>query len=73
MTLEECRQFYAIYSAVGMRDSQIEQELGKAMSSGKLFRMRSLRLDAHDPEDTCLMHAPGLCLSSAELRSLAAD
>ena len=57
----------AIYSCVGMRDPQIEQALGKAMGAGKLFKLRSLRRDVHEPTDTCLMHRADLCLSSAEL------
>jgi protein-L-isoaspartate(D-aspartate) O-methyltransferase len=58
--------FVAIYSCVGMRDPQLEQTLEKAMGSGKLFRLRSLRRDVHEPADTCLMHGADLCLSSAE-------
>ncbi|MGA7924709.1 MAG: methyltransferase domain-containing protein [Candidatus Sulfotelmatobacter sp.] len=57
----------AIYSCVGMRDPQIEQALSKAMGAGKLFKLRSLRRDVHEPTDTCLMHGADLCLSSAEL------
>jgi protein-L-isoaspartate(D-aspartate) O-methyltransferase len=56
-----------IYLCVGMRDPQLEQALGKAMGSGKLFKLRSLRRDVHEPTDTCLMHGADLCLSSAEL------
>ena len=59
----------AIYSCVGMRDAQLEQGLGKAMAAGKLFELRSLRLDAHEPTDTCLVHRPYLCYSSEEIAS----
>jgi protein-L-isoaspartate(D-aspartate) O-methyltransferase len=64
--------FVAIYSCVGMRDAQFEQALGKAMGTGKLFKLRSLRRDAHEPADTCLVHAADLCLSSEELGALMA-
>jgi hypothetical protein len=59
--------FVAIYSCVSMRDPQIEQALGKAMASGKLFRLRSLRRDAHEPADNCVLHGRDFCLTSAEL------
>jgi hypothetical protein len=31
-----------------------------------LFKVQSLRRDAHEQEDTCLMHGKGVCFSSAE-------
>lgn len=59
--------FVAIYSCVGMRDAQLEQALGKSMGTGKLFKLRSLRRDAHELTDTCLVHGADLCFSSEEL------
>lgn len=56
-----------IYSCVGMRDAQLEQALGKAMATGNLFKLRSLRLDTHAPTDTCLVHCAYLCYSSEEI------
>ena len=57
----------AIYSCVGMRDTQLEQALGKSMGTGKLFKLRSLRRDAHELTDTCLVHGADLCFSSEEI------
>lgn len=59
--------FVAIYSCVGMRDAQLEEALGKAMGSGRLFKLRSLRRDSHEPAETCLVHGANLCLCSAEI------
>ncbi len=59
--------FVAIYSCVGMRDAQLEQALGKAMGTGKLFKLRSLRRDVHELTDTCLVHGADLCFSSEEI------
>ena len=59
--------FVAIYSCVGMRDPQFEKTLKEGMSSGKLFKLRSLRRDSHEQTDTCLMHDADVCLSSAEI------
>jgi hypothetical protein len=49
-----------------MRDAEKEQALREAMRLGKLFKMRSLRRDVHDPADTCIVHSAEMCLSSAE-------
>lgn len=57
----------AIYSCVGMRDAQLEQALGKGMGTGRLFKLRSLRRDVHEPTDTCLVHGADLCLSSEQI------
>lgn len=64
--------FVAIYSCVGMRDAQLEQALGKAMGTGKLFKLRSLRRDVHEPTDACLVHGTDLCLSGEEIGARAA-
>jgi len=61
--------FVAIYSCVGMREAQLEQALGKAMGTGKLFKLRSLRRDIHQLTDTCLMHGADLCFSSEEINA----
>jgi protein-L-isoaspartate O-methyltransferase len=52
--------FVAIYSCLGMRDTQMEQALGKAMGTGKLFKLRSLRRDVHEPADSCLVRGAEL-------------
>ena len=58
--------FVAIYSCTSVRNAQLEPLLGKAMSSGALFKLKSIRPDPHDPSDTCLVHSAGICLSAAE-------
>ena len=58
--------FVAIYNCTSARDPQLEPLLGKAMTTGGLFKLKSLRRDPHDQTDTCIVHAPALCLSSAE-------
>ncbi|HEV2117509.1 MAG TPA: rRNA adenine N-6-methyltransferase family protein [Terriglobales bacterium] len=56
--------FVAIYSCSSVRDSQVEVLLGKAMASGALFQLKSVRRDPHTACDSCLVHAGNLCLSS---------
>jgi protein-L-isoaspartate(D-aspartate) O-methyltransferase len=63
----------AIYSCVNARDPQMEAPLKKAFSTGALMRMKSVRRDAHEPADTCLLHAPEVCISSAEVAAAEAS
>lgn len=58
--------FVAIYSSLGLRDARLEQALGRAMRTGTLFKLRSLRRDVHELADTCLVHSAQACLSSSE-------
>ena len=55
--------FVVIYSCASVRDSQVEPTLGKAMATGALMKMQSVRRDAHAPEDTCIVHGAEVCLS----------
>lgn len=59
--------FVAIYSCASVRDPQVEPLLGKAMVGGSLMKIRSLRRDAHDPDQTCAVHGRDVCLSTAAL------
>jgi protein-L-isoaspartate(D-aspartate) O-methyltransferase len=57
--------FMAIYSSTSVRDPLIEPLLGKAMSSGALLKLKSVRIDGHAQGETCLLHGREVCLSSA--------
>jgi protein-L-isoaspartate(D-aspartate) O-methyltransferase len=56
----------AIFSCTSVRDPQLEPLLMKALTSRSLLKLKSVRVDAHVPAETCLVHASGVCLSSAE-------
>jgi protein-L-isoaspartate(D-aspartate) O-methyltransferase len=58
----------AIYSCTGARDPQREPLLKAAMASGALMKMKSVRRDAHEQSDTCVLHGSDVCLSGAETR-----
>jgi protein-L-isoaspartate(D-aspartate) O-methyltransferase len=58
--------FVAIYSCTSVRDPQLEPLIGKALTSGALLKMKSVRRDSHEPADTCVLHGRGVCLSSVE-------
>lgn len=53
----------AIYSSTSVRDPAIEPLLYKAFESRELLKLKSVRVDAHEPAATCLVHAPAVCLS----------
>jgi protein-L-isoaspartate(D-aspartate) O-methyltransferase len=56
--------FVAIYSAVGIRDEALSDELGKAMARMPFPPLKRLRRDPHDPSESCWLHTPGFCLST---------
>jgi hypothetical protein len=35
----------------------------KAISTGALLKLKSVRVDIHDEEDTCILHGDSVCLS----------
>jgi protein-L-isoaspartate(D-aspartate) O-methyltransferase len=57
----------AIYSAEGLRDATMNEQLGKAMMGGPMHWMsvKRLRRDPHEPSPSCRFHAEGFCLTSA--------
>jgi len=57
--------FVAIYSCASVRDPQLEPVLAKAMASGALLKIKSLRRDWHPVAETCVVHGEEMCLSSA--------
>lgn len=56
----------AVYSAIGLRDEQLNGALGKAMMAGpaQWQAVKRLRLDRHEPAASCWYHAPNGCLST---------
>jgi protein-L-isoaspartate(D-aspartate) O-methyltransferase len=58
--------FVAVYSAVGIRDADLNDRLGKAMMTGpqKWSAITRLRRDPHDAAPSCWLHAASFCLSS---------
>lgn len=55
----------AIFSCTSMRDAESEANLRKAM--GMLTaKLQSVRRDAHQPDETCVLHRNDVCLSAAK-------
>ena len=55
--------FVAIYSAFGLRSDTMNASIGQALSRMPFAPVKSLRRDAHDADETCWVHGPGVCLS----------
>lgn len=55
--------FVAIYSCAALRDPELNTSLTKQVSSGKIFSAQSLRLDPHEPDESCIVHIGDSCLS----------
>ncbi|HKB10284.1 MAG TPA: methyltransferase domain-containing protein, partial [Vicinamibacterales bacterium] len=57
--------FVAVYSALGLRDSAMDDAIGKALTAGPgaWQSVKRLRRDRHDREATCWLHRDGCCLS----------
>jgi protein-L-isoaspartate(D-aspartate) O-methyltransferase len=60
-----------IFSGVGLRDPELEPLMKKALTTGGLLKLKSVRRDAHEPADSCVLHAAEVCLSAAPLASSA--
>jgi protein-L-isoaspartate(D-aspartate) O-methyltransferase len=60
-----------IFSGVGLRDPALEPLMKKTLTTGGLLKLKSVRRDAHEPADSCVLHAAEVCLSTAPLASVA--
>jgi protein-L-isoaspartate(D-aspartate) O-methyltransferase len=57
----------AIFSGGSMRDPELEPLMLKALTTGGLLKLKSVRRDAHEPMESCVLHGKEVCLSLAEL------
>jgi hypothetical protein len=55
-----------IYSSASVRDPDIEVILDRAFESRDLLKLKSVRVDAHEQTDTCIVHTPDVCLSARD-------
>ena len=58
----------AIYSGGSLRDAALEPQMLKGLTTGGLLKLKSVRLDAHEPGETCVVHAREVCLSLLEAK-----
>jgi protein-L-isoaspartate(D-aspartate) O-methyltransferase len=55
-----------IYPCTAVRDTQLEPAIKKALSTGTLPKVKSVRCDPHEEGEGCVIHGAGVCLSTAE-------
>jgi hypothetical protein len=55
--------FVAIFSAVGLRDDALNDQLGKALMKQPFPALKRLRRDGHAPSPSCWLHGTTCCLS----------
>ena len=58
----------AIYSGGNLRDTALEPQMLKGLTTGGLLKLKSVRRDAHEPGETCVVHRRDVCLSLAEAK-----
>jgi len=63
----ELLSIITIYSSPSMRDPMLQSMLNASFESHAMLRLKSVRNDDHDRTDTCIVHAPGFCLSAATI------
>jgi protein-L-isoaspartate(D-aspartate) O-methyltransferase len=56
--------FVAIYSAVGIRNTEANDQLGKALKTNPLPALKRFRRDSHEESPSCWLHTPYGCLST---------
>ena len=61
----------AIFSGGNLRDPALEPLIAKTLRSGGLLKLKSIRRDAHEAAETCVLHAAEVCLSTADLSTAA--
>jgi len=62
--------FLAIFSCVNGRSADLEPLMVKALTTGALMKIKSVRRDKHTQADSCVLHAPNACLSTVEVSAL---
>ncbi|HEV2195500.1 MAG TPA: methyltransferase domain-containing protein [Candidatus Acidoferrum sp.] len=58
----------AIFSGGSLRDATLQTQLLKGLTTGGLLKLKSVRCDAHEAGETCVVHTSEVCLSLAELK-----
>jgi protein-L-isoaspartate(D-aspartate) O-methyltransferase len=56
-----------IFSGGNLRDPALEPLMLNALRSGGLLNLKSVRREAHEAGETCVLHTSEICLSTAEL------
>lgn len=60
----------AIYSCTSLRDPELDPVLRKALTTQALFKIKSLRREAHDQQESCVVHRGDMCLSNLDAEAV---
>ncbi len=55
--------YVGIYHFAGARDAEAAKRLDAAFKRGDMGEVKSLRREAHEPDESCWLHRDGFCLS----------
>jgi protein-L-isoaspartate(D-aspartate) O-methyltransferase len=58
----------AIFSGGSLRDPALQTQLLKGLTTGGLLKLKSVRVDAHEVGETCVVHTREVCLSLTEAK-----
>ena len=56
----------AIFASPTGREEAVDALIQRAFKTGAWLRAQSIRLDAHEPADTCCIHWDGACVSALQ-------
>jgi protein-L-isoaspartate(D-aspartate) O-methyltransferase len=59
----EMVSYVGIYSCISVRESEMNAAIGKALAGGGFTKIKSLRRDVHQQEESCVVHGRGVCWS----------
>ena len=56
----------AVYSALGIRDTEMNERVGKALAEGPMrwMKVARLRRDIHEPDASCWLHGGSCCVAT---------
>jgi len=62
--MDSARRIFPCFGAI---DPEADRRLGDALANNGLTEVRSLRREAHDLDESCLLHGERYCFSKGEI------
>jgi protein-L-isoaspartate(D-aspartate) O-methyltransferase len=56
--------YVGIFSCTSVRDPEMNAAIGTSLAGGAIGKVQSLRRDAHEKDESCIVHGAGVCFSS---------
>ncbi|HWZ50300.1 MAG TPA: rRNA adenine N-6-methyltransferase family protein [Granulicella sp.] len=61
----DIHSIFALYSSPSLRDPAMQELLFQSVETRKIAGLKSVRVEPHEQTESCIVHAPGFCLSAA--------